>query len=84
MSYYENNKDKIKQYSKEYYQNNKDKIKKYPSQQPEYKKEANKKYDVKRYEYNRTKILCSCGCMIMRCKQSQHEKTKKHVNLMKQ
>ena len=74
--YYEDNKKKIQEYEKEYRDNNKEKI-----------KENKKEY----YETNKSTILknmkelvkCECGCEVIKKVLKRHQKTKKHISLMK-
>ena len=81
--YRENNKDKIKEYNKEYYEDNKDKIKEYYQ---------NNKDNIKDYyENNKDKIKqriskvceCICGCVYRYDGKLRHERSQKHINLMK-
>jgi|AntAceMinimDraft_5_1070358.scaffolds.fasta_scaffold75865_2 hypothetical protein len=74
--YNENNKEKIKETNKTKYVANKDLLIKYQS---EYRKINLKKIKEKQKE----KITCKCGCVITKSNLNQHEKSNKHINLMK-
>jgi phage major head subunit gpT-like protein len=84
-SYYEKNKDKVK----EYYLLNKERIIKRTREYQDKKKEEiaqkKKEYDKQRYlkKKNQTiKCKCECtvcGCILFSTQLSQHKKTKKHI-----
>jgi hypothetical protein len=88
--YYKDNLDKYKENHKLYYEENKDKIR---EQQTEYAlehKEDKQKYD---YEYRSTnkdkiktrrtlRIMCSCGCEIIKDSQARHLRSAKHQELL--
>jgi alpha-galactosidase/6-phospho-beta-glucosidase family protein len=84
-------KKKDKQYSKEYYETNKEKIQQYREDNREHMKEyyETNKEQIKEktkeyYETNKekNKIKCKCGCVVTKYSIKQHERTKKHINLM--
>ena len=90
--WYEDNKEKIKENSKKYSQKNKEKIVEY---QKEYHKnnkekiaEQNKEYyednKEKINERQRQKVICECGCEITKRILKQHQRSKKHKDLMEQ
>ena len=58
-----------KEYQKEYQQVNKEKIK-------EYHKEKDK-------ERSKIKIICSCGCEVGKKQLKRHQRSNKHINLIK-
>jgi|AntAceMinimDraft_5_1070358.scaffolds.fasta_scaffold94477_2 hypothetical protein len=70
--YYETNKEKIQQYEKEYRDNNKEKIQEYMKEYRETNKENMKE-----------KVKCECGCEVTKNDLKRHQKTKKHIKLMK-
>jgi hypothetical protein len=84
--YYETNKEKIQ----EYYETNKEKLQEYKKEYRENNKEKIQEYDKEYYATNKdmirkrinAKITCKCGSVIIRNSIKQHEKTKKHINLM--
>jgi hypothetical protein len=80
--YYENNKEKIK----EYRENNKEKMKEYRENNKEKIKEYNKEYSENNKEKinkrQREKITCECGSIITKKCIPRHIKTKKHLKLM--
>ena len=76
------NKEKAKEYQQEYRIINKEKAKEY---QQEYYKNKNDKLNKKHKEYyqnNKEKIICECGCEIIKNNLKNHMKTTKHINLM--
>jgi hypothetical protein len=89
--YNEANKDKIKEQCKVYRQKNVDKIKEQKKLYREiYKdkiKESRKNYyeinKDKIKEYSSQKIKCDCGCEIRKDFLIKHQKTKKHLELLK-
>jgi hypothetical protein len=72
QEYYDTNKEKIQEYKKEYYETNKEKQKEYY--------ETNKSTIL---EKNKIKIKCECGCDINKQNLNRHQKSKKHIDLMK-
>ena len=91
QKYYEENKDKIKEQQQNYYEENKDKIKE--QQQNYYKENADKILEQKQ-NYRKAnkdkinekaleKVKCDCGCMISKIHLLRHQKSSKHINLMK-
>ena len=85
------NKDQIKEASREYFQNNKVKI----YEHRKLKREENKEtHNAKQREYQQThkdvinekkreKITCICGCICSRNSLSRHEKRKQHLEFIK-
>ena len=75
MSYYQENKEYIKERNAEYARNN-----------PEVVKKKHDKYAAanrdKINSHNREKITCPCGCIISRADKSRHLKTAKHAKLI--
>ncbi len=69
--YNENNKEYKKQYMKERYQEKKEEI-----------KQNTKEYAEKNNYYLTEKIKCTCGCMISRKGMREHERTKKHIEIL--
>ena len=85
--YREDNREKIQERMKEYRDNNKERIQQYRDNNKEKINQENKKY----YEKNKTTILknmkelvkCECGCEVIKKVSKRHQKTKKHIDLMK-
>ena len=81
-TYYEMNKEAIKEYSEWYREKNKEKIalykKQYRLDNPE---KILKQEEAKRAKY-REKIVCKCGCIISKKCMPKHKKSKKHIDLM--
>ena len=67
----EERKEYNKVYNKEYRETNKEKIQEY--------KEDNRE---KIREYFKQKITCQCGCNVLKYNLKQHERTKKHSDLI--
>jgi len=84
--YLETNKDILKEYSKKYYKTNKDILKEYNKEYYKTNKEYYKEYyETKKntkLENNREKIICKCGCNVVKNGLKRHERNKKHINLM--
>jgi hypothetical protein len=84
--YLETNKDILKEYSKKYYKTNKDILKEYNKEYYKTNKEYYKEYyETKKnakLENNREKIICKCGCNVLKNGLKRHERNKKHINLM--
>jgi len=66
--YYIDNAEKLKQYSNDYYKNNKDYY---------------QAYYLNNVDRLKERIICECGCDVMKSKITRHKKSKKHINLMK-
>ena len=85
--YYEQNKDKIKEINKQYREQNKDKIKEqiqeykkvYYEQNKDKIKEINKQYREQNKDKINEKIICECGCEIIKRNLQKHKKSKKHL-----
>jgi hypothetical protein len=85
--YRDNNKESIKEQKKLYHISNKDNIKLYYETNKENIKEKVNKYQ----QINRQKIklyrsgtkMCECGCEIKKHHKSRHEKSNKHLKLLK-
>ena len=73
--YRETNKEKILEKAKEYYQNNLELI-------TEKKKNIYQSNKEKINEKRKEKITCECGCFIRKDSLSEHQRTKKHIDLM--
>ena len=73
--YRKENKEQIKEYQKEYRLKNNDK-----------RKEIDEKYFLdnrdKILEKNKEKIVCECGCEVVKCALSRHKKSSKHQGRM--
>ena len=77
--YRDTHKEKIKEINKIYVENNKDKI-----------NEKHKQYQQKYYQNNKNeilkklkeKIICNCGCKVLKCNLKKHQQTLKHINLI--
>ena len=69
--YYQNNKDILKEKTKQYRETNKEKIQEYRDDNRE-----------KIREYFKEKITCQCGCNVLKYNLKQHERTKKHSDLI--
>ena len=80
--YYEDNRERIKSNNKEYYETNKDYYKEYRETNKEQIKEKDKQYYETNKHKRNEKITCQCGCVVTRNSTKQHEKTKKHTDLM--
>ena len=95
--WYEDNKDKIKEYQEANKEHKKEYNKEYSTKNKEHKKEYNKEYSTKnkdmikerKQEYRtnnkhkiKEKITCECGCEVSRGNLSTHKKTKKHIKLV--
>lgn len=76
QEYYENNKTNILDKRKDYYETNSEKIKQ------NRKMHYDKNKDILNQK-SKEKITCSCGCKIRKSDLSTHQKTKKHMNLIK-
>lgn len=84
------NKDKIKENHKQYYNNNKDKRLKYHKHYYNNNKDKLKEYDKQRYidnrdkilEKNKEKIICECGCEVVKIGLPRHKRTNKHKKLV--
>jgi hypothetical protein len=89
--YYDDNKEKIHERIKDYYEDNKEKIKKYNKEYQETNKEKIQEYNKEYYENNKSTILeknkikikCECGCEVTKSNLKQHQRTQKHMDLMK-
>ena len=72
------------EYDEEYRKNNQDKIKQYRNDNREKIKAQTKQYR----EENKDKLFqiytCECGCILRWDGKSKHNKSQKHINLMKQ
>jgi DNA anti-recombination protein RmuC len=85
--YRDNNKEKIKEYN----ETNKEKLKEYNKEYNEKHKEKIKENKKEYYETNKSTILknmkelvkCECGCEVIKKVLKRHQKTKKHISLMK-
>ena len=80
--YYEDNKEKIKEYYKEWYDDNKEKIKEY---QKEYYEDNKEKINQQNKERVKQKITCICGSIYRKKDKNRHEQTNKHkkfINLL--
>ena len=75
--YYEDNKDKLKEYKKEYREQNKDKMK-------EYNREYRDKHKEQIQERRSTKCLCGCGKEYAFGHKSTHQKSIFHQNWLKE
>ena len=73
--YCQKNKEKMKEYNRTHYQENKEKMK-------EYYKEYYKENKNEISEKNKVKVLCDCGCDVVKKSLSRHIKTRKHIDLM--
>jgi hypothetical protein len=80
--YYACNKDKINVKTKAYYENNKEKIKQYLEQNKEKIKEQHKAYYRDNKERISQPFNCECGCIIKMDKKARHHRTQKHIDLM--
>jgi hypothetical protein len=84
----EDNKDKIKEQTKEYYNANKDKIRDQMKEYREINKDIIKEYRKEYYDINIDKIKeyfnikceCCCGGKYSLYQKKRHEKTNKHLN----
>jgi hypothetical protein len=91
IEYYENKKEIILENGKEYYKSNKESIKEKVKMYSEKHKEYIEKYKKQYYQDNKQNILekekekveCICGCQIRRGGLLEHQRTKKHIDAMK-
>ena len=79
--YYQENKSKIEKYKKEYSIKHKDEIKKYKNEWYEKNKEkvikkVNEKYEKNKEKLNE-KLVCECGCEVIKQYLKRHQSTKK-------
>ena len=84
QEYHNDNKERISKVNLEWYRINKEKIKQYLEDTKEHRAQTKKIY----YENNKEKmvlrkITCECGCVITRNSLMRHQRTKKHIELMK-
>ena len=84
QEYHNDNKERILEVRRGYYHDNKDKYKQYLEDTKEHRAQTKKIY----YENNKEKmvlrkITCECGCVITRNSLMRHQRTKKHIELMK-
>jgi len=88
QNYYEQNKEVIKQKHKDKYEITKEKVKEerkiYYENHEEQIKTQKQEYYLKNKEKLLENIICLCGCEVVKCSLSRHQKSKKHINLMKQ
>lgn len=86
-AYREANADKIKAYMKKYHEEHKEEEKQYREDNKERIAKYMKKYgDENREELNekqKIKLMCECGCEIVKRQMSRHKETKKHTKRMK-
>jgi hypothetical protein len=86
--YYEKNKDDIKQRHKDIYEITKEKVKEerkiYYQNNEEQIKSQKQEYYLKNKEKILEQIVCSCGCVTSKASLLRHQKSKKHIELMKQ
>jgi hypothetical protein len=88
--YREDIKDKIKEYTKEYNDANKEKIQEKKKEYNETNKEKIQEYNKEYRDNNKEqikekkkeKVTCQCGTVVLKRDLKQHEKTKKHTNLI--
>ncbi len=79
--YREDNKDKIKEREKKYRENNKEKIKEKDKKYREGNKEQLNQYDKER---GKIKVICLCGCEVIKTQLKRHQRTIKHNQLLKE
>jgi hypothetical protein len=85
--YYEDNKEKIKEYKlkyqKDYYQKNKEKMKDYYQENKKYKLEYSKDYIEKNKEKIKERksirVICECGLEVNKDGIARHKRTQRHV-----
>jgi len=88
--YREDIKDKIKEYTKEHNDANKEKIQEKKKEYNETNKEKIQKYNKEYRDNNKEqikekkkeKVTCQCGTVVLKRDLKQHEKTKKHTDLI--
>jgi len=89
--YYNQNADRLIEKQKEYNKTNADKVKNY---QAEYYKKNKERLDKMRQNYRdenavkikerqQIKVICDCGCEIVKVGLKRHQRNKKHLDLMK-
>ena len=85
--YREENKEYLKEYMKEYILDNKDKIQEYTKEYREDNKDKIKQYREKNKETisekKKIKITCVCGSCYRKADKNTHERTKKHQSFLK-
>ena len=91
-SYYENNKEQIREQHKAYYGNHKEHIKErtkqYKEQHREWKLEYDRLYRLKHKEHikeaKQMRIVCECGCDILKSVKARHYMSKRHQQFLEQ
>jgi len=83
QNYRDKNKNKVKARLQKWCEENKNKLLKY---QQKYREANRDKVNERQIKYNEKaleKVKCDCGCMVSKLNLPKHQKTKKHINLMK-
>ena len=94
QQYTEDHKEHISQVQKEWRENNKERQKQYREDNKEHRqqkqrewREDNKEYRHQYYQTNKyycsEKITCECGCIVTRGCLPRHQRSKKHIDLIK-
>jgi phosphomannomutase len=87
QQYQEDNKEKLQKYFKKYRENNKDHYKEYEKQRQEQRQEYMKEYrenNKEKIQENMKEIVkCECGCEVTKSTLKRHQRTQKHMDLMK-
>lgn len=81
--YYEKKKENRKDYQKIYYEKNKEKYQNYNQIYYKENKEKLKNYKKNEYEKKKEKIICECGIEYCKINKIRHEKSKRHIELLK-
>jgi len=82
--YKKNNKEKIDERQRNYYVNNKEKSQYYYENNKEKIRERQKEYYDNNKEKRNIKIICECGSICLKRQLKQHQRTKKHIEIMHQ
>ena len=91
-TYYEHNKEKAQEYHKSYYENHKEHIKqathKYNEEHKEWKLEYDRLYRLANKETikeaKQIRMVCECGCDILKAVKARHYRTKRHQQFLEQ
>ena len=91
-AYYEHNKEKLQEQHKSYYENHKEHIKqasiKYKEEHKEWKLEYDRLYRLTNKETikeaKQIRMICECGCDILKAVKARHYITKRHQQFLEQ
>jgi hypothetical protein len=84
--YYQDNKEALIEYQRKYYEDNKEALIEYQREYHDANRDQRlikmKEYREANHDQINTKIICECGCEIIKRTLSRHQKTEKHISLM--